>query len=245
MFNLENKVALVTGASSGIGKAIAIMLHRLGANIIMSGTNISNLEKLSEELIDRNHVIQCNLRETTEVSKLVDQANEIYGKLDILVCNAGITKDSLMLRMKVEDFEDVINVNLTANFIINKCAIKYMMKNRCGRIINISSIIASTGNIGQANYAASKAGLIAMSKSLATEVASRNITVNIVSPGFIETPMTDTLNDEHKENLLKSIPVGRFGRTEDIANTVAFLASDQASYITGQTIHVNGGMLMI
>ncbi|MFN7038753.1 MAG: 3-oxoacyl-ACP reductase FabG [Alphaproteobacteria bacterium] len=244
MFDLNNKVALVTGASGGIGSSIAKTLYACGANVIISGTNEVNLKQLSAELVNRNTILVCNLKDRTQTENLVEEAISVYGKLDILVCNAGITKDNLSIRMKNEDFEEVININLTSSFILNKSAIKHMMKNKWGRIINISSIIGTTGNAGQANYSASKAGLNALTRSLAQEVGSRGITINAVAPGFIETPMTEVLSSDHKDNLLKSIPMGRFGKPEDVASTIAFLASEEASYITGQTIHVNGGMLM-
>jgi len=245
MFNLSEKVALVTGASGGIGGAIARALHKQGAHVVISGTNIQALEALAAELSNNVTIMSCNLQDDAAVESLVNQAAEVKGKLDILVCNAGITKDNLSLRMSLDDFDAVLKVNLRSSFILNKVAIRRMIKQRAGRIINISSIVGFTGNLGQANYTAAKAGLVAMSKSFALEVASRNVTVNCVAPGFIDTAMTGKLNSEIKEELLKKIPCGKYGSPEDIANGVLFLASDEAGYITGQTLHINGGMAMI
>lgn len=245
MFDLTGKTALITGASGGIGAAIAVSLHAQGATVILSGTREQALQELASTLSGRVHYLRCNLADTHETEGLLDQAEALAGNIDILVCNAGITKDNLSLRMKNEDFQDVININLFSTFILNRAAIKRMMKKRSGRIINISSVVAVTGNPGQANYTASKAGMIAMSKSLAAEVASRGITINCVAPGFIETAMTEVLAEEHKEKLTKSIPAGKMGQPHDIANAVTFLASDEAGYITGQTLHVNGGMVMV
>ena len=245
MFNLLEKVALVTGASGGIGGAIARALHKQGAHVVISGTNIQALESLAAELSNNVTIMSCNLQDDAAVENLVNQAAEIKGKLDILVCNAGITKDNLSLRMSLDDFDAVLKINLRSSFILNKVAIRRMIKQRAGRIINISSIVGFTGNLGQANYTAAKAGLVAMSKSFALEVASRNVTVNCVAPGFIDTAMTGKLNAEIKEELLKKIPCGKYGSPEDIANGVLFLASDEAGYITGQTLHINGGMAML
>lgn len=245
MFDLSENVALVTGASGGIGGAIAKALHAQGAFVIISGTNASALESLAAELKERVSIITCNLKDDESVNGLVDKAYEIKERLDILVCNAGITRDNLSLRMSSEDFDEVINVNLRAAFLLNKAAIKRMMKQRYGRIINISSIVGFTGNLGQANYVAAKAGLVGMSKSFALEVATRGVTVNSIAPGFIETAMTDKLKAEIKEELLKKVPSGRLGSPEDIANGVVFLASKEADYITGQTLHINGGMAML
>ncbi len=245
MFDLSGNVALVTGASGGIGSAIAKALHAQGAFVIISGTNVAALESLSLELKDRFHIITCDLKDDESVNNLVDKAYEVKERLDILVCNAGITRDNLSLRMSVEDFDEVVNINLRSTFLLNKAAIKRMMKQRFGRIINISSIVAATGNLGQANYVAAKAGLVGMSKSFALEGSSRGITVNCVAPGFIETAMTDKLKTEIKEELLKKIPCGRLGRPADIANGVIFLASKEADYINGQTLHINGGMAML
>lgn len=241
MIDLSNKTALVTGASGGIGGATAKLLHKLGAHVVISGTNQAKLEALGSELGNNYTVQACNLSDKAACAKLVEDME----RLDILVCNAGITKDTLALRMSVEDFESVIDVNLVASFILNKAAIGKMMKARYGRIINISSVVGVSGNPGQANYCASKAGLIGMSKSLAYEVATRGITVNAVAPGFIASNMTDILTEQQKEMISAKIPMKNMGQPKDIANVIAFLASDAASYITGQTIHVNGGMLMV
>lgn len=242
MIDLTGKVALVTGASGGIGEACAKKLHRLGAHVVISGTNLDKLQKLGQELTSRYTIRTCNLKDKNDCAQMVEEINH----LDIIVCNAGITKDGLSMRMPLEAFDEVVDVNLTSNFILNQAAIKKMIKNKTsGRIINMSSIVAITGNPGQANYCASKAGLIGMSKSLALEVASRAITVNVVAPGFIASNMTDVLTDAQKEAILQKIPMKTMGLPEDIANAVAFLASNEASYITGQTLHVNGGMLMV
>lgn len=245
MLDFTGRRALITGATGGIGGAIAKLLHQYGAHIVISGTKEEVLKQVQSELKERVDYIVCNLSDREQVNSLIDNCETKFGPLDILVCNAGITRDNLSIRMSEEDFEEVIKINLTSSFILNKAALKLMLKRRYGRIINISSIIGATGNAGQANYAASKAGLIAMTKSMAKESASRNITMNCVAPGFIATNMTDKLKEEYKAELLKSIPAGRMGEAEEIANAVIFLASDKASYITGQTIHVNGGMAMI
>jgi 3-oxoacyl-[acyl-carrier protein] reductase len=244
MFDLTDQVALVTGASGGIGGAIARKLHSRGAYVVISGTNITALEKLAEELDHRVEIKVCNLGEDTSVENLIDYSFNIRERLDILVCNAGITKDNLSLRMSVEDFDEVIKINLHSCFILNKAAIKKMIRQKYGRIINISSIVGFNGNLGQANYAAAKAGMVAMSKSLAQEVASRGVTINCVAPGFIATAMTDKLKPEIQEELIKKIPAGRMGNSEDIANGVLYLSSRESSYVTGQTLHVNGGMSM-
>ncbi|MCC2647110.1 MAG: fabG [Rickettsiaceae bacterium] len=240
MLNLQNKIALITGASGGIGAACAKLLNQLGAHVIISGTNEDKLKELSKSL-NPNHTIKtCDLKDTGACEELVNSID----KLDILVCNAGITKDNLIIKMTEADFDEVINVNLKAAFILNKAAARKMMRERYGRIINISSVVAFSGNAGQCNYTASKAGLVGMSKSLSLEVATRGITVNTVAPGFIETNMTAKLGEEIKEAILNKIPLKKMGTPEDIAASVAFLASNEASYITGQTIHVNGGMYM-
>lgn len=241
MIDLTGKTSLITGASVGIGVAIARLLHKLGSHVIISGSNEEKLKSLGNVLKDNYTIAVCNLADKEEFSNLISKAQ----KLDILVCNAGITSDTLAIRMKDEDFNKVIDINLKANFILNREAIKKMMQNRYGRIINISSIVGISGNPGQANYCASKAGLIGMTKSLSYEVATRGITVNAVAPGFIKSDMTDKLNEKQREAIVQKIPLGTYGMPEDVANAVAFLASDQASYITGQTIHVNGGMLMV
>jgi 3-oxoacyl-[acyl-carrier protein] reductase len=245
LFDLTGKTAIVTGASGGIGGAIARALHSVGATIVVSGTKEEALSKLANELGERVFIKTCNLANSSDIEDLVEYSEKTLGKIDILVCNAGITKDNLAIRMKDEDFDEVINVNLKSSFILNRACIKKMMKAKYGRIINIASIVGVMGNPGQANYCASKAGLIGMSKALASEVAARGVTVNCVAPGFIETAMTDGLKDEHKQKLTALIPNGNMGKPEDVAYSVVFLASEQASYITGQTIHVNGGMLMV
>ncbi len=242
MIDLTGKIALVTGASAGIGEACAKKLHALRAHVVISGTNLERLEKLGSLLGSRYTIRACNLKDKNDCAQMVEEIDN----LDIIVCNAGITKDGLSMRMPLESFEEVIDVNLTSNFILNQAAIKKMIKNKtAGRIINMSSIVAILGNPGQSNYCASKAGLIGMSKSLALEVASRGITINVVAPGFIASNMTDVLTDAQKEAILQKVPMKAMGKPEDIANAVAFLASDSASYITGQTLHVNGGMLMV
>ncbi|WP_341787454.1 3-oxoacyl-ACP reductase FabG [Rickettsia endosymbiont of Cantharis rufa] len=241
MIDLTGKTSLITGVSGGIGGAIAKLLHKLGSHVIISGSNEEKLKALGNILKDNYTIEICNLANKEECSNLISKAS----KLDILVCNAGITSDALAIRMKDEDFDKVIDINLKANFILNREAIKKMMQNRYGRIINISSIVGVSGNPGQANYCASKAGLIGMTKSLSYEVATRGITVNAVAPGFIKSDMTDKLNEKQREMIVQKIPLGTYGMPEDVANAVAFLVSDQASYITGQTIHVNGGMLMV
>ena len=245
MFDLTGKTALVTGASGGIGAAIARGLHAQGATVALSGTRAEALEKLAGELGGRTHILTCNLSDKDAVEKLVPGAEAAMGQLDILVNNAGLTRDGLFMRMKDEDWDTVIAVNLTATFRLARAAVKGMMKRRWGRIVSITSIVGVTGNPGQGNYAASKAGMIGMSKSLAAEVASRGITVNCVAPGFIESPMTDALNDKQKEAILGQVPAGKLGQGADIASAVVYLASQEAQYVTGQTLHVNGGMTMI
>ncbi|WP_457648916.1 3-oxoacyl-ACP reductase FabG [Profundibacter sp.] len=245
MFNLEGKTALVTGASGGIGGAIAKALHGAGATVALSGTRVEPLEALAAELGERAHVLPCNLSDAEAVEALPKQAIEAMGGLDILVNNAGITRDNLFMRMKDEDWDAVININLTSTMRLCRGVMRPMMKARWGRIINISSIVATTGNPGQANYTAAKAGMIAMGKSIAQEVASRGITVNAVAPGFIATPMTDALNDDQKDVINKQIPAGRMGTPEEIAAAVLYLASEEAGYVTGATLHVNGGMVMV
>lgn len=246
MFNLTGKTALITGATGGIGAAIAKALHGAGATVAISGTRATVLEELKVSLGgERVHVVPCNLSDAADVEKLVPAAEAAMGSVDILVNNAGITKDGLAMRMKDEDWQAVIDVNLTAAFRLSRAAMRGMMKKRNGRIINITSVVGVTGNPGQANYVASKAGIIGLSKSLAQELASRNVTVNCVAPGFIATPMTDVLNDKQKEGILGRVPAGRLGTAEEIAAATLYLASDEAAYVTGQTIHVNGGMAMI
>ncbi len=245
MFDLSNKNALITGASGGIGSAIARRLHAAGAKVALSGTRQEPLERLANELGERAFILPCNLNDMAAVEALPKQAIDAHGSLDILVNNAGITRDNLFMRMSDEEWQTVINVNLTATMKLCKGALRGMMKSRWGRIINISSVVGATGNPGQGNYAASKAGMVGMSKSLAYEVASRGITVNVVAPGFIATAMTDKLADDRKEAILAQIPAGRMGAAEDIASAVGYLASDGAGYVTGSTLHVNGGMAMI
>ncbi|WRQ46937.1 3-oxoacyl-[acyl-carrier-protein] reductase [Rhodobacterales bacterium FZCC0083] len=245
MFDLKNKNALITGASGGIGSAIARKLHAAGAKVALSGTRQEPLESLANDLGERAYILPCNLNDMAAVEALPKQAIDALGSLDILVNNAGITRDNLFMRMSDEEWQSVINVNLTATMKLCKGALRGMMKSRWGRIINISSVVGATGNPGQGNYAASKAGMVGMSKSLAYEVASRGITVNVVAPGFIATAMTDKLADDRKEAILAQIPAGRMGAAEDIASAVGYLASDGAGYVTGSTLHVNGGMAMI
>jgi 3-oxoacyl-[acyl-carrier protein] reductase len=245
LFDLSGKTALVTGATGGIGAAIAEALQAQGASVAISGTRQAALDLLKEKLSNRAHSIQCNLAKAEEVEKLVPAAEAALGSLDILVSNAGITRDMLAIRMKDEDWSAVLDINLTAAFRLARAALRGMMKRRFGRIIGISSIVGVTGNAGQANYAASKAGMIGMTKALAQEVASRSITVNCIAPGFIETPMTASLTDKQKETILASVPAGRLGLPAEIAAAVIYLASAEASYVTGQTLHVNGGMAMI
>ena len=245
MFDLTGKTALITGASGGIGAAIAKALHGAGATLAISGTRREVLEKLQAEIGTRVHVLTCNLASAEDVEKLVPAAEAALGGLDILVNNAGVTRDGLAMRMKDEDWQAVLDVNLTANFRLSRAAMKLMMKKRWGRIINITSVVGVTGNPGQANYVASKAGLIGMTKSIGMELASRNVTANCIAPGFIATPMTDGLNEKQKEAILGRIPAGRMGGAVDIAAAVVYLASEEAGYITGQTLHINGGMAMI
>jgi 3-oxoacyl-[acyl-carrier protein] reductase len=245
MFSLNGKTALVTGASGGIGSDIARALHAQGATVTLSGTRREALESLKGELGERAHVAVCNLGEAAQVDELPKTAEGLMGGLDVLISNAGITRDSLFMRMKDEEWDEVLRVNLTASFRLARAVLRPMMKKRWGRIISITSIVGVTGNPGQGNYAATKAGLIGMTKSLAQEVASRNITVNCVAPGFIKSPMTDALNDQQRETIMAKIPAGRLGSGKDIGAAVAYLASEEAAYITGQTLHVNGGMAMI
>ena len=245
MFDLTGKCALVTGASGGIGGAIARALHGAGATVGLSGTRVEPLQALAAELGERAHVLPCNLSDPEAVAALPKQAAKAMGSVDILVNNAGITRDNLFMRMSDDEWQSVLDVNLTATFRLCKGVLRGMMKSRWGRIVNISSVVGATGNPGQGNYAAAKAGMVGMSKSLAYEVASRGITVNAVAPGFIETAMTDKLTDDQKSAILGQIPAGRMGAPEEIAASVLYLASPEAAYVTGTTLHVNGGMAML
>ena len=245
MFNLTGKTALVTGASGGLGGAIVRALYGQGATVALSGTRREALEALAGELGSRAHVLPCDLADAAAVEALVPAAEAAMGSLDILVNNAGVTRDNLFMRMKDAEWDAVIAVDLTAAFRLSRACLKGMMRRRFGRIIGVTSIVGVTGNPGQGNYAAAKAGLIGMSKALAAEVASRGITVNCIAPGFIASPMTDTLNDKQRESILASVPMGRLGAGADIGAAAVYLASDEAAYITGQTVHVNGGMAMI
>jgi 3-oxoacyl-[acyl-carrier protein] reductase len=245
MFDLNGKNALITGASGGIGSEIARVLHAAGAVVAMSGTRIGPLDALAAELGDRAHVLPCDLSDAAAVTALPKQAAEAMGSVDILVNNAGITRDNLFMRMTDDEWASVIEVNLTSTMRLCRGVMRGMMKARWGRIVNISSIVGATGNPGQANYAASKAGMVGMSKSIAYEVASRGITVNCVAPGFITTAMTDKLNDEQKAGILGQVPAGRMGNPAEIAAAVLYLSSPEAGYVTGTTLHVNGGMAML
>ena len=245
MVNLKGKKVLVTGASGGIGKAIAIELSSNGADLCLTGRNKSELESLQKLIGGNCQIVISDLSKSEGIDELANSAQEKMGQIDILINNAGITRDNLFMRMSEEDWNEVINVNLNSIFKLTKHLIKGMIKRRYGRIINITSVIGVAGGAGQSNYSASKAGIIAMSKSLAQEVGSRSVTVNSIAPGFIETNMTAELSDDRKQEILNSISIGRLGKPDDIAGAVCFLASDKASYITGQTIHINGGMLMI
>ncbi|THD48975.1 MAG: 3-oxoacyl-[acyl-carrier-protein] reductase [Bradyrhizobium sp.] len=245
MFDLTGKTALVTGASGGLGGAIARALHRQGASVALSGTRAAALETLAAELGARVHVIPGDLADASATEALVPAAEAAMGGLDILVNNAGLTRDNLFMRMKDAEWDTVIAVNLTAAFRLSRACLKGMMRRRYGRIIGVTSIVGVTGNPGQGNYAAAKAGMIGMSKALAAEVASRGITVNCIAPGFIASPMTDALNDKQRETILASVPLGRLGAGEDIGAAAVYLASAEAAYVTGQTLHVNGGMAMI
>jgi len=245
MFDLEGKYALVTGATGGIGAAIARALHSRGATVALSGTREPLLKELAGELGARAHAVACDLADAEAVNGLAGRAEEAMGSLDIVVNNAGITRDNLFLRMRDEDWQSVIDLNLTAGFRIVRGALRGMLQRRWGRVIGISSIIGVTGNAGQGNYAAAKAGMIGMTKALAQEVASRNITANCVAPGFIDTAMTAALNEKQRATILANVPAGRLGSADDVAAAVVYLASPEAAYVTGQTLHVNGGMAMI
>lgn len=247
MFELTGRNALVTGATGGIGESIARTLHKAGATVAISGRQVDKLDKLAAELGDRVHVTPCDLGNRAEVGKLIDTAAGKLGRVDILVNNAGLTKDNLFMVMKDDQWDDVIAVNLTSTFMLMRAAARAMMRSKTGygRIINVSSVSGIIGNPGQGNYAASKAGMIGMTKSLAREVASRGITANCIAPGFIKTAMTDALNEKQTEEISKMIPAQRFGSPDDIAMGALYLASDAAAYVTGQTLHINGGMLMV
>ncbi len=245
MFDLTGKTALVTGATGGLGGAIAKALQMQGASVALSGTRREVLDALAAEIGERIHVLPCNLADKNEVEALVPKAEQAMGQLDILVANAGITRDNLFVQLKDEEWDQVIDVNLTATFRLARAAVRGMMRRRFGRVIAITSVVGVTGNPGQGNYAASKAGMIGMVKSVAAEYARRGVTANCVAPGFISTPMTDKLNEKQREAILGRVPAGRLGSAEDVAAAVVFLASNEASYMTGQTLHVNGGMAMI
>jgi len=245
MFDLTGRTALVTGATGGIGSAIARALHGQGAVVAISGTRREALDALAAELADRVHVLPCNLTDKEQVEKLAPDAEQAMGQLDILVNNAGITRDNIFLRLKDEDWDQVIAVDLTAGFRLARAAARGMMRRRFGRIIGITSVVAVTGNAGQGNYAAAKAGMIGMSKALAQELAPRNVTVNCIAPGFVGTAMTAALNEKQREAILATVPARRLGTSEEIAAAAVFLASNEAAYVTGQTLHVNGGMAMI
>jgi 3-oxoacyl-[acyl-carrier protein] reductase len=245
MFDLSGKTALVTGATGGIGGDIARGLHARGAHIVGSGTRAEALDALAADLGDRVSTLSCDLSDVADVDALIGKAEAATGQVDILIANAGITRDGLLVRMKDDDWERVLRVNLEAYFRLSRAALRGMMKRRWGRIIGITSVVGVTGNPGQANYAASKAGMIGFSKSLAQEVAARNITVNCVAPGFIASPMTEALNEQQKQAILGRIPAGRLGAGADVASACVYLASEEAAYVTGQTLHVNGGMAMV
>jgi 3-oxoacyl-[acyl-carrier protein] reductase len=245
MFDLTGKTALVTGATGGLGGTIAKALQQQGATVALSGTRREVLDKIAAEIGERVHLLPCNLADKNEVEALVPKAEETMGQLDILVANAGITRDNLFVQLKDEDWDQVIDVNLTATFRLARAAVRGMMRRRFGRVIGITSVVGVTGNPGQGNYAASKAGMIGMFKSVAAEYARRGVTANCVAPGFISTPMTDKLNEKQREAILGRVPAGRLGTSEDVAAAVVYLASNEANYMTGQTLHVNGGMAMI
>lgn len=244
MFSLKDKKALITGASGGIGKELARVLVEYDAEVCISGRNVEELNELKESLGDKCHIVPCDLSNKNEISELVSKSEEVLGQIDILVNNAGITKDNIFLRMSDQEWEDVLNINLNSTFNILKLITKGMVKRKYGRIINISSVVGATGGAGQVNYAASKAGLIGLTKSLSQELATRNITVNCIAPGFIETPMTEKLDDNRKDIIISSIPANRIGTPKDLSSAVIFLASQESSYIIGQTIHINGGLYM-
>ena len=244
MSNLENKNIIVTGASGGIGNAIIKKLNKAGANILASGTRIEKLEELKKKY-EKIKILKFDISQSEKIEEFIENAtNELGGSLDGIINNAGITQDNLAIRMSLEEWQKVININLTSTFLLSKFAIKKMLKNKSGKIVNITSVVGHTGNLGQANYTASKAGIVAMSKSLAIEYAKKNININCISPGFIKTAMTDKIDEKFKEVIISKIPSARLGEPDDIANAVLFLSSDQSNYINGETIHVNGGMYM-
>jgi 3-oxoacyl-[acyl-carrier protein] reductase len=245
MFDLTGKTALVTGATGGIGGAIARAFHKQGATVALSGTRREVLETIAAELKERVHVLPCNLSSASEVEALVPSADKAMGQVDILVCNAGITRDNLFVQMKDEEWEQVLAVNLSATFRLTRAATKLMMRKRFGRLIGITSVVGVTGNSGQANYTAAKAGMIGLFKSIGQEYARRNVTANCIAPGFIATAMTDALNEKQRETILAKVPAARLGTSDDIAAAAVYLASNEAAYVTGQTLHVNGGMAMI
>ena len=244
MFDLEGKKALITGASGGIGKEIAKVLVKHNAEVCISGRNLEELNALKKSLGEKCYVVACDLSKKDEISKLIAKTDEFLEHIDILINNAGITKDNIFLRMSENEWEDVLNVNLNSTFTILKLITKGMVKRKYGRIINISSVVGVTGGAGQVNYSASKAGLIGLTKSLSQEIATRNITVNCIAPGFIETPMTEKLDDKRKDAILNSIPMNRIGTPKDLSSAIIFLSSQESSYITGQTLHINGGLYM-
>ena len=244
MSNLENKNIIVTGASGGIGNAIIKKLNEVGANIVASGTRIEKLEELKKKY-EKIKILKFDISQSKKIEEFIENAtNELGGSLDGIINNAGVTQDNLAIRMSLEEWQKVININLTSTFLLSKFAIKKMLKNKSGKIVNITSVVGHTGNLGQANYTASKAGIVAMSKSLAIEYAKKNININCISPGFIKTAMTDKIDEKFKEVIISKIPSARLGEPDDIANAVLFLSSDQSNYINGETIHVNGGMYM-
>lgn len=245
MFDLTGKTALVTGATGGIGEAVARALHARGATLAVSGTRQEKLDALASDLKERTHVLACNLGDKAEVDALVGKAEAAMGQLDILVNNAGINRDNIFVRMRDEEWDEVLAIDLTAGFRLTRAAMRGMMKRRHGRVISITSVVGTTGNPGQANYAAAKAGMAGMTKALAQEVATRGVTVNCIAPGMIETAMTEALNDKQRETILGRIPMGRLGTPAEVAAAVVYLASGEASYVTGQTLHVNGGMVMV
>jgi len=244
MNDLKNKNIIVTGASGGIGNSIIKKLYKAGANILASGTKIEKLENLKQQF-EKIKIISFDISQTKKIEEFIDNAtNELGGNLDCIINNAGITQDNLAIRMSLDEWQKVININLTSTFLMSKFAIKKMLKNKSGKIVNITSVVGHTGNLGQSNYTASKAGIIAMSKSLAIEYAKKNININCISPGFIKTAMTDKIDEKFKEIIISKIPSARLGEADDIANAVLFLSSNQSSYINGETLHVNGGMYM-